>query len=141
MTTQCCDSHQIRKVAVCPVNGKTYREVGLPTVLHHTRKPWAHQLSAQHYYFCTDPHCDVVYFGDDDSLITRREIRGPIGQKSTSPHRIICYCFDINLSDIKLCPEHCRQFVAEQTRQGVCDCATRNPSGKCCLRDFPKTRH
>jgi len=31
-----------------------------------------------------------------------------------------------------------RDFVVAQTRLGLCACDTRNPSGRCCLIDFPR---
>jgi hypothetical protein len=135
MTT--CTNHSPSSVATCPVNGKPYREVGRQTVLHHVRKPWAKDLPEQRYFFCTDSHCDVVYFGEDNSQVLRNELREPVGQKSAHPQRTICYCFDIRLSDIRHNPQPLKQFVIEQTKDSQCDCRIRNPSGKCCLKDFP----
>jgi hypothetical protein len=31
-----------------------------------------------------------------------------------------------------------REFVVEQTKLKHCACEVQNPSGKCCLKDFPK---
>jgi hypothetical protein len=135
MTT--CTSHNPNSIATCPVNGKPYREVGRQTVLHHARKPWAKNLPEQRYYFCTDTHCDVVYFGEDKSLILRDEMRETVGQKSRHPQRTVCYCFDIKRSDIQHNPQPLKQFVIEQTKDSQCDCRIRNPSGKCCLKEFP----
>ena len=137
MNSHCCSSQHNLKTAACPVNGKAYREVGRQTVLHHTRKPWARNLPEQRYFFCTDTRCEVVYFGEDKSLVLRDELRELVGQKSTHSQRTICYCFDIKLSDIQHNPQPLKQFVIEQTKHGQCDCRIRNPSGKCCLKDFP----
>jgi len=30
-----------------------------------------------------------------------------------------------------------KDFVVEQTKADVCACDIRNPSGRCCLKDFP----
>lgn len=136
MNSRCCSNQHSPKTAVCPVNGKAYREVGRQTVLHHARKPWARNLQEQRYFFCTDTRCEVVYFGEDKSLVLRDEMRESVGQKSTHPQRTICYCFDIKLSDIQHNPQPLKQFVIEQTKQAQCDCRIRNPSGKCCLKDF-----
>lgn len=134
-----CEKNSVSKAsAICPVNGQPYKQVPRQTVLHHIRTPWNKTLSDQTYYFCTDTNCNVVYFAEDNSRILHNEMREPVGQKSEHPQRIICYCFDIKLSDIKDNPQQRKQFVIEQTRQSQCDCQIRNPSGKCCLKDFPK---
>jgi hypothetical protein len=57
----------------------------------------------------------------------------------------VCYCFDISMADIEAARKEndgdaCRQFVIQQTKASTCDCETRNPSGKCCLGDFPKSQ-
>jgi len=31
-----------------------------------------------------------------------------------------------------------KSFVIEKTKGHFCECEARNPSGKCCLKDFPK---
>lgn len=129
---------RLNGIATCPANGKSYKEVARTTVLHHICKPWSKPLNDQRYFFCTDTKCDVVYFGEDNSQIVRDQLREPVGQKSTQAQRIICYCFDISLADIQQSPKKCKNFVVEQTRNSQCDCAVRNPSGKCCLKDFPK---
>jgi len=107
--------------------------------MHQVCKPWQRKLTAQRYYFCDDPNCDVVYFGNDQQVILRSEIRQPIGQKSTAPDRPVCYCFDILLTDLqtKYDQKTLKAFVTEQTKTSVCDCEIRNPAGKCCLKDFP----
>jgi hypothetical protein len=49
---------------------------------------------------------------------------------------IICYCFDIRLSDYVKNPA-LKDFVLEKTKAGLCSCKSKNPSGNCCLKDFP----
>ena len=120
----------------CPVNKQMYKSVPARTVLHHVVQPWELEESNKTYYFCDDPECDVVYYSNDDSIITKSDLRTKVGIKSTSEDALICYCFGVtkaqsNQAEIK-------NFVIEQTKQGVCSCDTTNPSGKCCLKDFPK---
>ena len=123
---------------VCPVNGRVYEAVNHRTVLHHAKAPWARQVPAQGYYFCTDPDCEVVYFGEDDCLLTRNDLRAAVGQKSRAPDRPVCYCFDIRANDaLAENAVIARQFVIDHTRDGSCACAIRNPSGRCCLKEFP----
>jgi len=128
-------------MAVCPVNGKIYKQVELKTIVHHVIKSWKRRFVDQGYYFCTDPDCEVVYFGEDQSVIRRDEVRGKIGQKSKDINRTVCYCFDVSMKDINNEPEACRDFVLTQTKSLTCDCKIQNPSGKCCLADFPKKNH
>lgn len=138
--TSCSHSSPTNRFAICPVNGKTYQSVSRRTMLHHVRKPWNSPLPQQDYFFCTDPDCNVVYFGEDNSQILRKELRESVGQKSRHPQRTICYCFDIKLADIQHNPQQLKQYVIEQTKHSQCDCQIRNPSGKCCLKDFPANK-
>jgi hypothetical protein len=129
--------------ATCPANGQLYQRVGRRTVLHQVQKPWKWSLPDQGYYFCTDPDCDVVYFGQDGSVIGSGEIRCSVGQKRRDPERTLCYCFDITHADLLAsqgpsAESPCKAFVIEQTRQSACDCEIRNPSGRCCLGEFTK---
>jgi len=131
------------KKARCPRNGQRYASVGLQTVTHHVRKPWAHRIAEQAYYFCDDPDCEVVYFAADESFFTRADVRDSVAQKSRADERKICYCFDIATSDLQSAEALTRlkAFVIEQTRQSLCSCEIKNPSGRCCLGDFPKCFH
>jgi hypothetical protein len=138
--THCCTSNNnIPPEAVCPRNGQLYSQVNTRTVLHQVCKPWQRKLTAPSYYFCDDPNCDVVYFGNDQQVILQSELRQAVGQKSTDPDRSVCYCFDIRLTDLQTesAQAGLRAFVIEQTKTSACDCEIRNPAGKCCLKDFP----
>ncbi len=103
--TDCCtvttNDKTPPKTAVCPRNGRTYAGVERRTVLHHACQPWARTLTHQGYYFCDDADCDVVYFGEDQSLLIRGDLRGDVGQKSHRPDKTLCYCFDIHAADIQ----------------------------------------
>ena len=122
---------------ICPVNGKLYTEVPIVTIMHHIDKPWEWEHPEQRYYYCDDPDCDVVYFGQDNSIIKKYSIRTQLSSKEKSDSALVCYCFGVNkkqaIENIKA-----KQFVIDQTRQKKCSCLTSNPSGKCCLKDFPK---
>jgi hypothetical protein len=119
----------------CPVNGKLYARVHRKTLLHHILHPWDYTLTEQQYYFCTDPDCDVVYYGQDDSVIRTDELRTTIWQKSKDKRDAICYCFGVTKALAKL--ENIKKFVSRQTKNSMCSCETSNPSGRCCLKDFP----
>jgi hypothetical protein len=119
----------------CPVNGREYPRVKTRTLLHHVKQPWELPLSAQGYYFCDDPDCDVVYFGQDDSVVNKEKVRTRVWQKAADPGSDVCYCFGVSREQAKK-NKAITQFIAEQTKKGNCACTTRNPSGRCCLKDF-----
>ena len=138
--SDCCSSNKAlnkfpRKQA-CPVNRQDYILVALKTVLHHIKKSWEANLKEQGYYFCNDPECDIVYFGEDGRAIKTSELHTTISAKQKEANAPICYCFDVKRSDAENNPE-VKEFVIEQTKIGNCSCETSNPSGRCCLKDFP----
>ena len=119
----------------CPVNHREYAAVSQAAILHHIDAPWKRVLKPQAYFFCDDPECDVVYFGEDDSVIRTSALRTVVGIKQKSDDALLCYCFGISVREAATDPA-ARAFVIEQTRAHVCACETRNPSGRCCLKDF-----
>ena len=98
--SDCCsinkDVEPEPKRHVCPKNGKQYHEVPFATVLHHVKQPWIHAPKQQSYYYCYDPDCDVVYFGKDNLMILKDQLRTKVGVKETAEDALICYCFDIS---------------------------------------------
>jgi hypothetical protein len=57
--------------------------------------------------------------------------------KETDGDVLLCYCFGVSRADAA-CDPALRDFVVAATRDGQCACDTRNPSGRCCLKDLPK---
>ena len=125
------------KKSGCPVNGRGCLEVSERTILHHIKDEWHGRLTSSRYFFCDDPECDVVYFGEDGSTILKSQLRTRIGLKENSPEALLCYCFGVRKGDLHEYPS-LRAFVVAQTKAGLCSCDTSNPSGRCCLKDFPK---
>ena len=121
----------------CPVNGREYAEVSARTIAQHIRHSWNWSGKNRHYYFCNDPDCDVVYFGDDDSVIPKSQLRTGVGVKDAADDAMLCYCFGVTKADARGDPG-IRKFVMAQTKLGLCACEIRNPSGRCCLPDFPR---
>lgn len=121
----------------CPVNGTDYSEVSVRTIAHHIKEAWAWRATANRYFFCDDPECEVVYFGDDGSIILKSQLRTCVGVKESTGHSPICYCFGLSKADFRNNPAT-KDYVLAQTNAGVCSCETSNPSGRCCLKDFPK---
>ena len=136
----CCYSETCRtaekKRRSCPVNGTECLSVATRTIAHHLKQPWRWTVRDQNYYFCEDPECEVAYFADDDSVILTSQLRTEVGVKTPHDDALLCYCFGITKSDAKRDPS-IREYVVQQTSNKVCSCETSNPSGRCCLKDFP----
>ena len=121
----------------CPVNGQVYPAVDLRTVLHQVERPWAYSWGDMRHFFCDAPDCDVVYFTQSNQVINRDQLRVRIGQKEQAPDRPLCYCYGVSHAQ-SLADAAIKPFVIAQTKVGNCSCEVRNPSGRCCLKDFPK---
>lgn len=140
--SDCCSTSYEKTVSAapkrytCPLNHKEYRQVPIKTVLHNIKQPWKLKMVLQDFYFCDDPECDVVYFALDDNVIYTQELRSMVGVKSRKTDSTLCYCFDITFEQASINPG-LKKYVADKSAQKLCECCTRNPSGKCCLKDFP----
>lgn len=122
----------------CPVNKRLYKRVPQVTVLHHLSDPWKNFSEEQTYYFCDDHDCEVIYFSDSGSIFKKPDIRSLFkNTKGNISDELICYCFGVSKNDYLNNPGT-REFVVKQTKLKNCACEVRNPSGKCCLKDFPK---
>lgn len=132
-----CDSNR-RGKEHCPANGLEYSEVSVRTIAHHIKRSWDWTPTAKHYYFCDDPECEVAYFGDDNSVVLKSQLRTRIGVKEQSGDDMLCYCFGVSRADSERNPG-IKDFVTVQTKAGLCSCETSNPSGRCCLKDFPSS--
>lgn len=137
--SECCNSSNINeqndKRHICPLCQDQGHMVSINTILHHAKKPWKLALADQPYYFCDNPLCDVVYFGKDDSTIKKDQLRTAVGIKETIEEALICYCYGVTKAEAES-NKQIKQFIILQTRKGLCTCATSNPSGKCCLKEF-----
>ena len=137
--SDCCSSQSLTEARYgkyrCPVNGRQYNDVSEKTIMHHIKKPWAKEVKSQKYYYCDDPECEVVYFGQDDSVIEKFDVRTSIGNKEKSGGSLLCYCFGVTVDDAALNPA-IKKFVVAQTKTHRCECVVRNPSGRCCLKNF-----
>lgn len=132
-----CDGISIPRKLNCPVNDQLYLAVDKKTILQHIKSPWNKALNEDKYYFCDDAECDVVYFGLNGSLIYKSELRTVIGKKEQDEEALVCYCFGVSKSLAAENPD-IKNYVTQQTKERMCACDIRNPSGKCCLKDFPK---
>ena len=136
-SSSCGSSSQASKKRLCPRHEKNGTLVSIATIQHHLKRAWLWQAKDQAYYFCDDPNCEVAYFGEDDSVIKQSDLRTKIGIKTQHPDDLICYCYGVSLQQAQQNPA-IKPFVIQMTKQSNCACETRNPSGRCCLKDFPK---
>jgi hypothetical protein len=138
--TDCCSSSECKSSHPnkhrCPANGIEYSEVSKRTIAHHINHSWLWDSNGRRYFFCDAPDCDIVYFGDDDSVIMKSQLRTKVGVKELSNDAMLCYCFGVTKADALSAPA-IRDFVVTQTKLGLCSCDTSNPSGRCCLKNFP----
>ena len=138
--SDCCSSSSCSAPSAahklpCPVSKSLCSQVSQTTILHHIKSPWQWAAKEQAYYFCPDLGCEVVYFGADGSIISQAQLRTTVGIKEQKDQSIVCYCFGVTFEDARRDPE-IKQFVISKTKDSSCACETRNPSGKCCLKDF-----
>ena len=134
----CCSRKEKEETRrACPQDHKTYSNIPYQTLLYHIAEPWRIGLKEQTYYFCANPDCDVVYFGEDNSTIGKHQLRTRVGIKETDEEALICYCFGVSKAAARS-DKKAKEFVMEQTKKSACACSTHNPSGRCCLKDFPK---
>lgn len=133
-----CSSGNRQNKHKCPICVKECSQVVTTTIMYHIKEPWNWVKQKQNYYFCDDPDCDNVYFGDDDSVLPKSELKTIVGIKEKSSGSLLCYCYGITFNDVEKNPE-IKSFVIQQTKGKSCACETHNPSGKCCLKDFPKS--
>ena len=139
--SECCEvktfGEQAPRSLTCPLSRKVCLEVPFNTVLQHIKSPWRLALPQQAYYFCDDPNCELVYFSrDGNTRIHQSQMRTTVGVKETSPDATLCYCFGVSRSQAII--KEAKEFVISQTKAARCNCSSRNPSGRCCLKDFPK---
>lgn len=140
--SDCCSSSKSQvahpKKSRCPACGSESAEVSTKTMVHHLKQAWAwNDLDCRH-FFCDVPACEVVYFGENGSVALKSDVRTAVGAKDASEDALICYCFGVTRADARQ-DGRARAYVLAQTEQGKCACETENPSGRCCLKDFPRS--
>lgn len=141
MMSDCCASSCEGKPKTqkceCPTCHQVALDVSKRTMLQHIKDVWRYEFSDNQYFFCRTEGCDVVYFSKNDETINKADIRTRIGIKEQDDNALICYCFGVNKA-VAATDKRAKDFVVEQTKESTCTCETTNPSGRCCLKDFPK---
>ena len=136
--TGCCAKEECGKQVavklVCPSCAEVSHQVGLQTVLHHLLRPWQSLLepTAPAFYFCANKNCEIVYFSEGQQQYSAKEV---VKLTAEDGQNLLCYCFQVSEQDYLQQPELVN-FVKAQTKLKRCACEVKNPSGKCCLKDF-----
>ena len=98
----------------------------------------------QDFWLCEDPDCEVVYFGEDGTLLQTSDLRViPSFKGAPSRNDLVCYCFLYSRQEIE---DELRASgettIFDRITAGVkadnCACEVRNPSGQCCLGDVKR---
>ncbi len=140
--SDCCGGGNAQKTEhnaptkrACPSCGKDGLTVPFATMLHHLKTPWANLAKDQPYYFCDDLECETVYFGSDGTAIAKEELRTKMLVKGDADG-LACFCYGVSAEDAA--DPAVKAFIMAQTKAKNCACDRRNPSGRCCLKYFPK---
>ena len=128
MSTCCLCSASAKKQA-CPCCEHLSQQVNLKTVLQHIKQAWTWTAPDSQLYHCGNQNCELVYFQNQQALFYQKDLR-------TQP--MLCYCFGISHHALTQDPS-IKDFVLTQTKQKRCSCDSHNPSGRCCLSQFPKS--
>jgi len=123
--------------SICKTCGVKGAAVPAKTLRFHLKAPWNHPLPYLYYHFCGNPHCQVIYFDEKGVPLNKDKIKE--SSHFFAPNPTLCHCFNITQSDIQnqAEPGTLKNYVIEQTKQKNCACEIKNPSGKCCLANFP----
>lgn len=124
----------------CPSCGDRGAAVQVQTVKALLTDVALRRVQATHYWFCSEPSCAVVYFGDAGDHFGTRDLRVPVWQKEPSGARLLCYCFGETESAMRAeTVARGRTVAVERIRDHIaarrCACDIRNPRGACCLGD------
>ena len=123
----------------CPVCRQLCLDVQKKTLLQHLKEAWLCNLKDEQYFFCRTKDCDIAYFSNKDKTFNKADLRTRIGIKEQDDNALICYCFGVKKA-VAATNKKVKDFVVAQTKDSNCTCETTNPSGRCCLKDFPKFR-
>ena len=126
--------------AICPRCRQPGRAVSAVTVAAMLGPETSRRLtSTAGFRFCATQDCEVVYFNPvSGELALQRDVRVPIFQKSTDPHRLVCYCFrhtaDAFQNEVRAKgSSSILEDIKSKCAQGLDACERNNPQGSCCL--------
>lgn len=117
------------------------RAVHRRTLEHLVKPVKAATIQDVQYYYCSNSHCEVVYFSNENvPVFTVEDVKVRVFAKDLGENVAVCYCFDWTRARIKneliqtghsTAPAN----IAREIEAGNCACDVRNPKGECCLGD------
>lgn len=134
----CCQTSNekhltLNQCPVCHQKGKSVELITLKSILQpivlDTIQPEVE------YSFCSNPTCEVVYFGDLQTY-NIDSLKVPVFQKDNSLNVPVCYCFGWTRERIiQALQENQRpnDHIREQVQANRCGCEVNNPQRTCCL--------
>ena len=140
MACSCCAASTVASRSVCPTCGGSGVGVSRQTLLHQVPFPDNQSLADEAYAYCADPDCPTGYFFAADTIPKQRLRAFRDGRA------MLCHCFDISRESYRVAladgtAAQIKAFVVRQTKERLCACESRNPSGRCCLADFRRMEH
>jgi len=107
-------------------------------MLHQVQFPDNQDIAEGDYACCANPDCNTGYFSTSSTIPKSRFRAFQPGQLA-----MLCHCFDISKPVYRRAlaegtAEAIKAFVVQQTKEKLCACESRNPSGRCCLADFKR---
>jgi hypothetical protein len=141
----CCETPKDSEsgATCCPRCEEIGRPVANETILAILNPESATPLLAVERRFCRNPNCDVLYYGADGRVAPKTAAIVRVGVKESKDPVPVCYCFGFTRSDVRAEIERTGdssipdRIKAEMHTSG-CACATKNPSGACCLGEVRK---
>ena len=137
MSESCCStSHRPPDKRSCPVSDFRSKPVEWSTV---AALATGSVPRRQYFWLCEDSDCEVVYFGEDGTLLQTGDLHViPSFKGSPSQNDLVCYCFLYSRQDIE---DELKasgdttifERISAEIKAGNCACEVRNPTGKCCL--------
>src|SRR6266853_5871421 len=79
--------------ANCPRCDQPGQPVALQTLKHQVKPEHLETVETGSFNFCRTATCEVVYFNDGSTVLTKADVRQRIGLKETEDPVPLCYCF------------------------------------------------
>jgi len=128
----------------CPACAQKGRKVELLTLRSLLVDSAKARLEDAAMRFCRTQDCDVVYFDEAHAqTFATADVRAEVFQKSGSPERLVCYCFDHSVGSIheevaKTGASVVPESIGAKCKAGLDECELNNPQGSCCLGNVRK---
>lgn len=125
---------------LCPVAGKPGKRVPVITVRNLVREERLPEVEGREWFFCDLPDCEVVYFAEDGSSLSKDALKVRVGSKEKAAPHPVCYCFGHTAESIEeeiasTGRSTVAAAIAAKVKAGKCSCELLNPKGSCCLGD------